>query len=216
MITRVTDDNENSIALYTETLYDFVYNFYADDYTKLFPEYNLYEQAHKSELEKKVYNHFYFYEIGFETEERFAKEFKTLWEEIIPMANNYFKAMATPELISFVNDTRKREYTLDRDTTSKAGKLNGTNSNKIQFKDTPYSSYPTDTKYNTTVTDNSGTTTSEQTTPSTGTQDDTFKESVTGLNGLTPAEAIKKYMDIVTDVDLWIIKQMRQVFMEVY
>ena len=150
------------------------------------------------------------------TEERFAKEFKTLWEEIIPMANNYFKAMATPELISFVNDIRKREYTFGRNTTSKAGKLSGTNSNKIQFKDTPYSSYPTDTKYNTTVTDNSSTTTSEQTTPSTGTQDDTFKESVTGLNGLTPAEAIKKYMDIVTDVDLWIIKQMRQVFMGVY
>lgn len=204
------------LAEYTELLYAVVEESLNNDYKELFPEYNLFDNSHKDELEQKIFSHYYFYEIGLETEEMFFKQFKTRFLEIIPMANNYFKAMASPDLIKFYNDTRTRNYTLNRDNTSKSGNTKNKVSSDVTFKDTPYTSYQNDTQYNTTVTDSGSTSDFSQSTPNTFNGTDTFNETVNGLNGMTGAEAIKKYLDIVMDVDLWIIKQLRELFMEVY
>ena len=207
------------MAVYTIDLEDYVHYMFDDDYTKIYPSYTLFDENHKEDLERKVYEHYAIYELGMETYERWLHEFRTKWNEIIPLANKYFEALASPLLLKFGNDIRTRSYTLDRDETLNRGTTthSGNNSNTRVFEDTPYTKlgqrdYATDR----TTDSGSNSNTETHTVPQTSTQDDAYTEEIEGVKDMTFTDAIKKYTDYIFDVDMWIIRQMRDLFMMVY
>lgn len=204
------------MANYTIELYKVINDVLNGDLTELFPEYELFDNEHKQELEQKVVNHYYFNEIGFETYEMFEQRFKTKWLEIIPLANKYFQAVSDPKLLEFINDTRTRIYTLDKTGNSNSGEHETTTDNGVVFSDTPYTNYPASANYSTTKTDSSNTTTNKQTVGSIMSSLDKFDETVSGLNGMTYAEAMLKYKNAIFDVDMYIIGELRELFMEVF
>ena len=215
------------MAIYTIELEDYVHYMFEDDYTKIYPTYTLFDENHKEELEKKVYEHYRIYELGMETYERWLHEFRTKWNEIIPLANKYFEALSSPLLLKFGNDIRTHHYTLDRDETLNKGTITNTgnysnsNSNSRVFEDTPYTrvgqtDYATDKTKDTGSSSGNNSNSSVHTVPQASTQDDTIHETYEGVNDMTYADAVKRYTQYIFDVDMWIINQMRDLFMMVY
>ena len=203
------------MAIYTITLEDYVHFIWEDDYNKIFPQYTLFDENHKQELQDKVWKHYAIYELGMETYEQWLWQFKAKWLEIIPLANKYFEALASPLLKRFGNDVRRRDYTLARDETTDHGTETITTDNDRLFQDTPYTKVGAG-DYATDKTSDHGTSKKVHTVPQVFSQDDTVVETTEGVKDITYAEAVKKYTDYIFDVDLWIIKQMRDLFMMVY
>lgn len=236
------------MAIYTEELHNLVRNMFDGDFNEMFPQYLLFDESHKEELQLKVYNYYKYLEIGFETEERFLHEFRSTWSNIIPLANNYYEVTLKPELKNLQNFIRNRRLVEDKKNhvesevtdTNNIGKLQDTTDidgkttteRKSQFKDTPYTRYVDDSIYNTNVNDDNSTDIEDTTTTKTTEQlvdsirtigdikddneDNTITEDETGLNGITYAEALSEYKKAIFDVDMWIISQLRELFMEVY
>ena len=203
------------MAIYTITLEDYVHFIWEDDYNQIFPEYELFDEEHKQELQDKIWHHYAIYELGMETYEQWLWQFKTKWLEIIPLANKYFEALSSPLLKQFGNDIRNRVYTLNRGEKTNRGKEVIESDNNRVFQDTPYTKLGT-TDYATDKTTDHNKTTREHTVAQQVTQNDKVVETMDGVKDLTFAEAVKKYTDYIFDVDLWIIKQMRDLFMMVY
>lgn len=199
------------MAVYTIPFYQF-----CSDYDNIFPTYTLFDNSHKSELETKVKNHYFFHEIGFETEERMLKAFQTKWLEIIPLANKYYEQIASPKIKEFVNNYRDKTYTLDKDGHSNAGKTKSTADADNTYVDTPYTSVTTDNTYTTKREHLNSENTVEQLVNSTATSNDIYHEVISGLNDVSAIELLKKYKEIIFDVDMWIISQLHELFMEVY
>ncbi len=72
---------------YTEVLCNIV-NSGIDIFDFVYPIYNI---AHKTELEDKIINHYYFYEIGSETVGRFKHNLKSVMNEIMPKYNQLYE-----------------------------------------------------------------------------------------------------------------------------
>lgn len=78
-------------------------------------DYPLYEPQHKAELEDKIINHYYFYEIGCETVGRFKHNLKTLMNEIIPKYNLLYEQLP---LLNPLSNTSLNENTSETDNTT--------------------------------------------------------------------------------------------------
>ena len=65
--------------------------------------YPIYDENHREELEKKIINHYYFREIGFETVGRFKHYLSMTMNEIMPKYNRIYKAYAEKEIEIFAN-----------------------------------------------------------------------------------------------------------------
>ena len=196
------------MALYTEFLWKIVNVYCEGDYNNLFGDITT-SLPIENDVRRKLFNHYKYFEIGFETAERFLHEFRVKYDELVPRIKLYYNALMDEKFKHLSNDTRSRIYELVRQAENTSNIISDS---KSTFKDTPYTSYENDEIFNTTVTD--GTSSSENSSE-TG-QNDTYEEEMSGLVGITPAEAIKRYMDIWLDIELWVIKEFRELFMEVY
>lgn len=204
------------MAICTETLNNVVNDELEGDFNLLFPEYNLFDDEHKDELQKKIFDHYRFREIGFETTERFIHEFKTKLLEIIPLANLYYESMANEKLKQLYNWWRKKNYTRNKNGNKNDGNYSTSNTANNTFNDTPYSSYPSNSNYSTTTNKNTSSGTTKHDKDAVYQDTEIYNDNEEGFNGMTPAEAIKKYMDVLMDVDMWIIDNLNELFMGVY
>ena len=196
------------MAQYTEFLYVVVNEYLNGNYTDLFGNITT-GLPIEDDIRSKVYGHYKYFEIGYETVERFLYEFKIKYNELIPKIKLVYQAFENDNFKTLSNDVRSRIYELARKATNE-NELES--DSKSQFKDTPYTTYPTDTNYNTTVTDGNSSSTSVAETN----QKDEYNETINGLVNMTYAEAIKKYLDIWYDIELYVVKEFRELFMEVY
>lgn len=198
------------MAQYTEFLYKVVDESFNGDYNQLFGDINIGIPIEDS-IKKKVFLHYRNFEIGFETVERFLYEFLVKYNELIPRIKMSYEALMDEKFKMLTNDTRTRIYKLVRDAENTSFVES---SSKSSFKDTPYTYYnnTAEQSFNTTVTDGS----SESDNVTQIDQEDNYNETMNGLVGITPSEAIKRYMDIWFDIELMVIKEFRELFMEVY
>ena len=129
-------------ARYTETLYDLMKNTYTSELIeKALSTYPLYEQKstndkikgiipNRSELNKKLLNHYKYREIGFETVGRFTDELEIAMNEIMPYYNQLFHSVDiindVDDIFSNVNVTETFEETKDG-TSSGTTSSEGTN-----------------------------------------------------------------------------------------
>lgn len=96
---------------YTEVLCNIV-NSGIDIFDFVYPIYNV---AHKTELEDKIINHYYFYEIGSETVGRFKHNLKSVMNEIMPKYNLLYAKLP---YLDMMTNTSLNENTSENDTTT--------------------------------------------------------------------------------------------------
>ena len=196
------------MAQYTEFLYNIVDVYLSGDYKQLYGNIST-NLPIEDDIRSKLYGHYKYFEIGYETAERFLYEFKIKYNELIPKIKLTYEAFMNENFKNLDNYAHKRLYQLAR---SAMHKNELTSSSNSQFKDTPYTQYSNADQYNTTVTDGSSSSLSDASTA----QNDTYNEEISGYSNMTSAEAVKKYLDVWYDIELWVIKEFRDLFMEVY
>lgn len=211
------------MANYTETLREALEEMEKEG-IELFPDYSITDESHKTTLESTITNHYLNYEICGEVRNRWVHQFQVRFLELIPeynyrtgLADEALKISAF-ELQSSKTETTGTGQTTNTSTTTnqQTNTNNGTSDNL--FSDKPYtggslSTYATQESQRTdnftnnidsdinidgeTTSTNNGTTT------------------VTGF-GVVPYTAWKEWRNAYENADLWMVKNLRNLFMLIY
>lgn len=191
------------------------------DYQLPLNEYPIFDENYRNVLNKKIVDHYYFREIGAETPGQFNFYLKRLMNEIMPYYNQLYKS----KLIEFNPLQTKNVIQSMNSSTHASGFSDGTSASQTSGlnveSDTPQSLVATEDIANTTIYASSGgkqkgdaKSTSRDETQSNA-YGNTFT-NMSGFDGTTPMELIQKYRDIMIDVDMMIIKDLNELFMNIY
>ena len=108
------------MAKYTTLLKTLVESGYKID----LQSYPIFSENHREELNKKIIEHFYFREIGFETAELFNFHLKRTMNEIMPYYNKLFRSELLENGVDFLTDFHESE-TIAKDTTDMSAAFSG-------------------------------------------------------------------------------------------
>lgn len=189
----------------------------------------IFDETHRSELEKMIEDHYYMREIGFETPMAFKHYLNTRMREIMPKYNAMFASQIDFNLTDFY--THKERGTFDSTHSNEGTDNHDTNStvkNNIerrQYKyDTPMNftteSIGGDHMSGATIDkangDNNYSETQSNTDTThndTGTRQDNYDKTVVGQS---PYKTIEEYRALVFNIDLQIINELEDLFMMVF
>lgn len=198
----------------------------------IFEQYPIYDESHRSELNKKILRHYYTQEIGFEVVGLWKLHLNNRLMEIMPYYNKLYK-LAAEEFNLFDNvnlsATEQIDFNTKRDqadTSNSSGTTGRTGSanRKSRFSDTPQGALTDleDDSYLSSAeiaetSDSDNTNTSNNSSYNSGTtgNDKTEKTTVTkGKNGgLSYAELLEQYQAQILDIDMMIINNLADLFM---
>ena len=201
-------DVEQIISTARSTIFDFNYPIFDENYRPI--------------LETKILKHYYTREIGEETVGLWKLRLNTRMNEIMPYYNKLYES----ELIEFdpmSNFNFNRESTRNieggGENTSESGTTSET-TNWDKYNDTPQGSvgnldsdsYLTNarkiTNSNEDATENSATNTYSNT--------DEYVERLTGYSGVSPSKMLKEYRDILLNIDVMIIEELKDLFIQLW
>lgn len=201
-------DVEQIISTARSTIFDF--------------NYPIFDENYRSILETKILKHYYTREIGEETVGLWKLRLNTRMNEIMPYYNKLYES----ELIEFdpmSNFNFNRESTRNieggGENTSESGTTSET-TNWDKYNDTPQGSvgnldsdsYLTNarkiTNSNEDATENSATNTYANT--------DEYVEHLTGYSGVSPSKMLKEYRDILLNIDVMIIEELKDLFIQLW
>lgn len=202
------NDVEQIISTARSTIFDFNYPIFDENYRAI--------------LETKILKHYYTREIGEETVGLWKLRLNTRMNEIMPYYNKLYES----ELIEFdpmSNFNFKRESTRNieggGENTSESGTTSET-TNWDKYNDTPQGSvgnldsdsYLTNarkiTNSNEDSTENSATNTYSNT--------DEYVENLTGYSGVSASKMLKEYRDILLNIDVMIINELKDLFIQLW
>lgn len=199
-----------------ETLFDFTYP--------------LFDPLHKTDLESKIVNHYYFHEIGFETPDRFKHQLSARMNEIMPKYNKMYSKLVV-DVAVFSNSKTHADGVVDTTTnTTAAGTTNsgtdstGSNESINLFSDTPQGSvdfsapptYVTEVRKDETESTSSVDTVVTDSNTGEVIANNTNVVDFEGYSGITESELLKIYMDNIYDVDMLIINNLADLFIQIY
>ena len=149
-------------------------------------QYPIFDEYYRSTLNNNIINHYYFHEIGVETIGRFLFNLKARMSLIMPYYNKMYE---TTLLDQRIMDNYDVTETI-------------TNSSKDLTSDTPQGQIDLETsKYVSEISQH----------------DDTTTRTMSGNIGIqTDADAIEKYRGSLLNVDLMIINELTDLFMQIY
>lgn len=211
------------MANYTETLREALEEMKKEG-IELFPDYSITDETHKTVLENTITNHYLNYEICGEVRNRWVHQFQVRFLELIPeynyrtgLADEALKISAF-ELQSLKTETNGTFQETNTQTTQTTGTNdnNGTSSNL--FSDKPYTggslqTYATQESQRTDDFTNTTEESSDINGENTGTNSNTV--TVTGY-GVVPYTAWKEWRNAYENTDLWMVKNLRNLFMLIY
>lgn len=177
-------------------------------------DYPIYDEGHRTELNEKIKNHFYFREIGFETAGRFVFILNRTMAEIMPYYNELYKTAALEYDLLKPLDTTE---TIGSESTGNT-KAQSSDSAKSLFSDTPQGLLQTgdieNEKYLTTATLNSGSSNSNSDVSSKA-NSTTHK---TGNPGISNAQLILDYRKTIVNIDNMILNdpELEDCFMQIW
>ena len=199
--------------------------------------YPLFDESHREELNKKIYNRYKFREIGFETAAVFTHYFITLINEIMPYYNELYRTAARD--YDFLSDADLTETENVATNSSSSGTSNSSSNDSTQTaangkdtrarSDTPQGSfnfsavadntYLTDAEItetgNTSATNSNGQTAS--TTSAQGAGQSARTKRITGKSpGRTYADMVREYRETILNIDKMILDELNVCFMGVY
>ena len=201
-------DVEQIISTARSTIFDFNYPIFDENYRPI--------------LETKILKHYYTREIGEETVGLWKLRLNTRMNEIMPYYNKLYES----ELIEFdpmSNFNFKRESTRNieggGENTSESGTTSET-TNWDKYNDTPQGSvgnldsdsYLTNARKIT----NSNEDTAENSTTNTYSNTDEYVENLSGYSGVSPSKMLKEYRDILLNIDVMIINELKDLFIQLW
>ena len=195
-------------------------------------DYPIFDESHREELNKKIIDHYYLREIGFETVGLFKRYLNVRLNEIMPYYNELYKTIAIEYDIINTTDitethTRDNQRTLQgtQDVTSNnSGTSSTTNKGKNVESETPQgllsidsiegNVYASTADFN--VSSEQLNTSNDNTTQGKENKTDNTKENITinrkGFGG-SPTEQIILYRKAIVNIDLQIIEELNDLFM---
>lgn len=207
-------------------------------------KYPIFDENYRAPLNAKIIEHYYFREIGFETPQLFKRFLNRKMNEIMPFYNQLYKStledfdpftnydMRTEGSTSGSSD-QSRDYSRTEKTTTKAESetVNDTDSKaRTLVSATPQMQLSGNDDYATNITDTSSTTsatgTSEQESSADTSANDTTTASaktledyvthVSGISGITKAQALMQFRDTFLNIDMMVIGDLGELFMGIY
>lgn len=192
-------------------------------------DYPIYDEKHRQELNEKIINHYYFREIGFETAEMFKRKLNIKMKEIMPYYNQKYKSEDV-EFNPLYNIELHETYTENRENVGESSSnLDTTNSSKegtINVEaDTPQGSitideirenkYASKTNNNQNENINNGNSKSINSSKENG-KNTYSKDTIGSSAGLSFSHAIGQWREIMINIDMEIITELSDLFMNVW
>lgn len=187
-------------------------------------DYPIFDEVYRDDLNKKILDHYWNYEIGHETESMFRFALNRKMRENMPYYNQLyeseliqFEALDTANLREQVNNTNQITDTNDatsNNNNTTDGKSRVVSSETPQVMLSPnedYASGATDsisesnvsadgTSHSTNVTDGSG----------------TIDRTVTGSNGIPISDLLIRYRQTFMNIDMLVIESLATLFMQIW
>lgn len=181
-------------------------------------DYPIFDEAYRSVLEKKIVDRYYFREIGFETVAQFKWFLRTRLNEIMPFYNQHYLAN---EVFKTYDPYKNKDFYIE-DSRETSGNNEGTNTgnststNVSTFNDTPTNKLG-NVDYATSITDNEDQ--NENTSNTTGnfSTTESYVSHLHGHDGMRyPSDILMMLRDSFNNIDVEIIENLSDLFMNVY
>lgn len=193
--------------------------------------YNLYDNSLKQYFEEKFKQHFFLYEIGFETVGLFKQQLQMTLNEIYPYYKQLYETEIRSKNIDFMlnkdlKETFIRETIGEGTNTTSSNQTNTSNSSSndlVTSHDTPQNRVDDLDKFMSSAqksnSNNENTNTGSANTTSTGNTKSTDKTELIsqGNIGITSsAELLQKWRDVLINIDLLMFNDLKSLFLLVY
>lgn len=197
-------------------------------------EYPIFDNSYREKLNKKILNHYYNDEIGFETAELFKFYLNQKMEEIMPYYNTLYNAQNTaltnlyntPEIIELINNENIKNGNMEQNTSNNDTSNSSSNSeNKGLYQDTPQGkinlSDLTDQKWATNATLNKNETKDQSETNSNSrneiinneNQNNKTERKISGNTNDYYIDILNRIHNNLLNIDLLIINELQDLFM---
>ena len=167
-------------------------------------KYPIWKEEHRKELEKKIIEHYYNQQIGFETWGRFKFELNVKMREIMPYYIDIYKTTQY-EYNPIENYSMREEFIDVNEGTAKSG-----SKSTERFSDTPQSSIDNLDNYMTTATKNEGEGNSES---KTNNNHSGWRKGNIGVT--TTQQMIEQERKVTLNLDVMIIEELQPLFLGV-
>ena len=196
---------------------------YEDENFKLFDfPYNLYDNDLKPWFEEKFFQHFMFYEIGFDTIGMFKQRLMSKLNDIFPYYKQLYETEIRTKNIDFMlNKDLKESYVRELTSNSNSNQESNVTSNSLSTAGqlTPSliaNSQKIDKFMDTAQKDNSSSS-STSTGESNGNSKEEYTLTSQGNIGITSsAELLTKWRETILNIDLMIFEECNDLFMQIF
>ena len=186
-------------------------------------EYPIFDENYREGLNKKIIEHYYFYEIGHETISKFRFAMRVKMSEVMPLFNQLYRS----ELIKYdplrtvdIKTLSKGVSTAESTdiATSKSESVSESNSRAVN-SETPQTMLRGDEDYATSAADSTGesdvlaSSNSENTNNGVTSQDN--ESSTTGYQGVA-SELVMRYRESMLNIDIMVIDSVKDLFMLIW
>ena len=196
---------------------------YEDENFKLFDfPYNLYDNDLKPWFEEKFFQHFMFYEIGFDTIGMFKQRLMSKLNDIFPYYKQLYETEIRTKGIDFMlNKDLKESYVRELTSNSNSNQESNVTSNGLstagQLTPSLIANSQKIDKFMDSVQKDSGTSNSTSTGESNGNSREEYKLTSQGNIGITSsAELLTKWRETLLNIDLMIFEECNDLFMQIF
>ena len=196
---------------------------YEDEKFNLFDfPYNLYDNDLKSQFEEKFYNHFMFYEIGFDTVAMFKQRLMSKLNDIFPYYKQLYETeLRTKEIDFMLNKDLKESYVRELNSNSNSNQESNVTSNGLstagQLTPSLIANSEKIDKFMDSAQKDTGSSNSKATGESTGNSKEEYKLICQGNIGIiSSGELLAKWREVLLNIDLMIFEGCNDLFMQIF
>ena len=184
--------------------------------------YNLYNNDLKPWFEEKFYQHFMFYEIGFDTIGMFKQRLMTKLNDIYPYYKQLYETEIRTKGIDFMlNKDLKESYIRELTSSNNSSQESNTTSNGLstagQLTPSLIANSQKIDKFMDTAQKDESSSNATATGESTGNSKEEYTLTSQGNIGITSsAELLDKWRDVLLNIDLMIFEECNDLFMQIF
>ena len=196
---------------------------YKDKKFKLFDfPYNLYDNDLKPWFEEKFFQHFMFYEIGFDSVAMFKQRLMSKLNDIFPYYKQLYETEIASKSVDFLlNKDLKESYVRELTSNSNSNQESNVTSNGLstagQLTPSLIANSDKIDKFMDTAQKDESTNISTATGESTGNSKEEYTLTSQGNIGITSsAELLAKWREVLLNIDLMIFEECNDLFMQIF
>ena len=184
--------------------------------------YNLYDNDLKPWFEEKFYQHFMFYEIGFDSVAMFKQRLMSKLNDIYPYYRQLYETEIRSKDIDFMlNKDLKESYVRELNSNSNSNQESNTTSNGLstagQLTPSLIANSEKIDKFMDTAQKDTGSSNSKATGKSIGNSKEEYTLTSQGNIGITSsAELLAKWREVLINIDLMIFEECNDLFMQIF